>query len=64
MLVDDNSDPIPGKEGVVKKVHALGDMADVDFGNGDVYGITFRRMMKLWSTWLSCSLKKGALSVI
>lgn len=34
------------KVGTIKKVHELGDMADVDFGKGDVYGITFRRMKK------------------
>lgn len=34
------------KVGTIKKVHKLGDMADVDFGKGDVYGITFSRMKK------------------
>jgi len=32
------------REGTVKKIHSSGDMADVDFGKGDVYGITFSRM--------------------
>ena len=30
--------------GKIKKIHRLGDMADVDFGKGDVYGIHFNRM--------------------
>jgi len=33
-----------GKIGTVKKIHALGDMADVDFGNGNIYGIAFSRI--------------------
>ena len=33
-----------GREGTVVSMHAMGDMADVDFGNGDVYGVTLRRM--------------------
>lgn len=32
------------KEGTVKNHHAAGDMADVDFGHGDIYGIAFDRM--------------------
>lgn len=32
------------KIGEIKKMHDMGDMADVDFGHGDIYGIMFRRM--------------------
>lgn len=32
------------KVGTIKKIHASGDAADVDFGGGDKYGVTFKRM--------------------
>ena len=32
------------RKGTVKKMHKMGDMADVDFGNGDVYGIMTNRL--------------------
>lgn len=35
-----------GRVGTVARAHAMGDMADVDFGNGDVQGITYRRMAR------------------
>lgn len=35
------------KTGTIKSIHQAGDMADVDFGKGDVYGITIRRMKKV-----------------
>lgn len=34
------------RSGRVKNIHDLGDMADVDFGNGDIYGIHFNRLEK------------------
>lgn len=38
VIVDDK------KKGKVIKIHSMGDMADVDFGNGDIHGIMFNRM--------------------
>jgi len=35
------------KKGKITKIHQSGDMADVDFGKGDKYGIMFRRMKKV-----------------
>jgi hypothetical protein len=35
------------KKGKITKIHQSGDMADVDFGKGDKYGIMFRRMKKI-----------------
>ena len=32
------------RKGTIVKMHASGDAADVDFGKGDKYGITFKRM--------------------
>lgn len=35
---------VDGRRGEIVHIHSLGDAADVDFGHGDVYGITFNRM--------------------
>jgi hypothetical protein len=47
------------REGKVKKVHSTGDMADVDFGGGDVYGITFKRMTVKKAAVSASDIKPG-----